>query len=381
MSSTSRTSSSARPRLLWADVAKGMCILLVVLHHVCAKQLALVVPSDMADLAWTWSEWSWRLKPVRMPVFFLVSGMFASGAIHRPWGAIRRKLVGPYYLYLVWLVLLTTFLTFETLVPANRPQTFEEIVSQLWLPSTSMWFLFAMAAYLFLARALRRVPPWLVVAAAAAFTASVSEFGITENNKVAVLSHFVYFAAGAYYPQLVRKVAEMRLPVTLLALAFWAALVGVEHTPLHLTAKVLLLSLIGLPFGLVLARKVADTRAGEPLAWLGQRTLQVYVLHLFLISGLAHVPMRMGEDPGLAGRTALVLWPVVAMVLVTGCCLLLHRLLVTCGLEVLFRAPDWLMEGRGKHAAAPHPVHHEVTDDEAGIPEVEAVLPEPEPRP
>lgn len=334
--------SSATARQPWADVAKGACILLVVLHHLVHKQLDLVVPLTHPHWQDAWASITWALKPIRMPLFFLISGMFAASAVHRPWAQVRRRVLTPAWLYVVWLLLLCGFYLVETTTPANRVHSWTELGPELLLPSTSMWFLYAMAAYLVLARLLRRVPPAVVVTVALAVSASVSLWGIDANNRVAVLSHFVYFAAGAHYPHVVRRVAAAHVRLLPLALAFAAAatLVGMLHVPLSF--KVVGLSALGLPLGLIAARRLTDTWAGQPLAWLGSRTLQVYVLHLIVIGALASLPTRMGPDPGPFEALAVVVWPLLGTLLVTAACLVVHRLLVGVGLGALFRAPVWL---------------------------------------
>ena len=59
---------------------------------------------------------------------------------------------------------------------------------------------------------------------------------------------------------------------------------------------VLVLSLVGVPMGVVAAVRLSRTVCSRPLAWLGQRTLQVYVLHLAVLAAVVHLPI--GTDVG-----------------------------------------------------------------------------------
>lgn len=329
-------------RQAWADVAKGACILLVVLHHLVHKQLDLVAPLGHAHWQDAWATLTWALKPVRMPLFFLVSGFFAAGAIHRPWAQVRRRVLTPAWLYAVWLVVLCGFYLVETTTPANRVTSLDELARQVLLPATSMWFLYAMTAYFLLARLLRGLPPVPTLATVAAVSASVSWWGLEGNNEIAYLSHFVYFAAGAWFPDVVRRVAGAGLSLRALGLAYAVATVVVMAAPLRLSASVLLLALLGIPLGLAIAQQISLTPAARPLAWLGQRTLQVYVLHLLVIGVLAQIPMRIGPDPGPFEVIAFAVYPLVATVAVTGACLLGHRALLASGMRWMFRGPAWL---------------------------------------
>src|SRR5690349_20157208 len=81
----------APQRTQWADVAKGVCILLVVLWHVIMKHYLeidwrLRLPSPGA-----WGTFGEQLLPLRMPVFFTISDMFAVAAVNRPWRVIGRS--------------------------------------------------------------------------------------------------------------------------------------------------------------------------------------------------------------------------------------------------------------------------------------------------
>jgi uncharacterized membrane protein YcfT len=329
-------------RQAWADVAKGACILLVVLHHLVHKQLDFVVPLGHEQWQDAWATATWALKPIRMPLFFLVSGFFAAGALQRPWADVRRRVLTPAWLYAVWLLVLSGFYLVETATPAHRVTTLEELARQVVLPATSMWFLYAMTAYFLLARLLRGLPPGPVLAVAAALSASVSWWGLEGNNEIAFLSHFVYFAAGAWFPAHVRRVAAAGLSLRALGLAYGAATTVVILAPMPLSASVLLLALLGVPLGIAVAERLSSTAAAGPLAWLGRRTLQVYVLHLIVIGVLAHVPMRIGPEPGPFEVLAFAAYPLVATVAVTGACLLAHRALLESGMRWLFRAPGWL---------------------------------------
>ncbi|HSX68419.1 acyltransferase family protein [Nocardioides sp.] len=334
--------SATSRREPWADVAKGTCILLVVLHHLVHKQLDLVAPLGHPHWQDIWASVTWALKPVRMPLFFLVSGFFAAGAIHRPWAQVRRRVLTPAWLYVVWLGVLSGFYLLETTTPANRITSIEELARQLVLPATSMWFLYAMTAYFLLARLLRKLPPGPVLAVAAGLSASVSWWGLEGNNEIAFLSHFVYFAAGAWFPDAVRRVAAADLSLRAVGLVYAAATVVVLVAPLRLSASVVLLALLGVPLGIAVAQRLSGTAAAGPLAWLGQRTLQVYVLHLLVIGVLAHIPMRIGPDPGPSEVIAFATYPLLATVAVTGACLVLHRALLGAGMRWMFRAPAWL---------------------------------------
>jgi hypothetical protein len=188
------------------------------------------------------------------------------------------------------------------------------------------------------------VPPPVVLGAAAALAAATSWMPLDETNRVAVLAHFGYFAFGAYYPHLVRRLASLRLPLLALLPVYVALIVALDAAGARHSVTVLVLSLVGVPMGVVAAVRLSGTAGSRSLAWLGQRTLQVYVLHMAVLAVVAHLPI--GTDLGWAPATVLVTvaYPALMTVAIALVCLGLHRVLVRRGLGFLFAAPAALMD-------------------------------------
>src|SRR5262245_41932545 len=105
----------ARParRLDWADVAKGACIVLVVLWHVIMKHYLRIGWHVSSPLPGAWGRASELLLPLRMPLFFAISGYFGAAAVGRPWRVLGRTKVAKFlYLYVLWLCVHTALLAF-----------------------------------------------------------------------------------------------------------------------------------------------------------------------------------------------------------------------------------------------------------------------------
>jgi uncharacterized membrane protein YcfT len=325
-------------RLAWLDVAKGACILLVVLHHVVAKYLGTLLPLELQGVAEAWIGVSIALKPLRMPVFFVISGFFAAGAIHRPWRQVARRATSPYYLYVVWLLVYAVVYRVETTTDANRTDDLADLVSELLWAETSMWFLYALAVYFTLAKVLRRLPPAVVLAAATALALWSGWSGIEYNNKVSVLSHFVYFALGAHVPAAVRWCGERSGSfVARCAAAYVVVFMVLQTTGLPWSVTLVGASLVGLPAGLgAMAHVARADRIGAGLAWLGRRTLRIYVLHFAVIAAVYHLPLMM-RGTGLGGLVLAAVLPLLLTAAVTGGCLFVYELMVVHGGQHLFR--------------------------------------------
>lgn len=90
-------------RLAWADTAKGLLIILVVFWHVVLKSYLTIDWRIGLPIPGAWGLISDLAYPVRMPLFFLISGCFAANAVARPWAAVLRGRVLRFlYLYLLW---------------------------------------------------------------------------------------------------------------------------------------------------------------------------------------------------------------------------------------------------------------------------------------
>ncbi len=241
---------STRTRLVWPDVAKGACILLVVLHHVIVKDFQFLLLPPLQIEGTFWHDVTYALKPVRMPLFFVVSGFFASRAVARPWPDAVRRIRGGYYLYVVWLAVMAVVYALEPDIPANRVTSPADFVGELLWAASSLWFLYALVAYYLVARLVRGLNPFAVVAAASLLSMSVFLLSIEENNRAAVLSHLVYYLVGALLPQAVRWVAERGLPLGPLTLGYVVTALLALHSPLPWTVTAFVASVAGIPLGI-----------------------------------------------------------------------------------------------------------------------------------
>lgn len=330
---------STPPRLLWPDVAKGVCILLVVLHHVSTKHYAPLVADGLGPFEDLWVGLSSALKPVRMPLFFLVSGFFAAAVVRRDWTDVRARVVRLFYVYVVWLIVLWGVFTLEVTLPTNRTQGWWELLLDVLYASTGLWFLYALALYTVLATALR-LRPGVVVAVATSVSLLSSFLPLEETNRVSVLFHFTFFALGAYAPDLVGRVAAAGLSLRGLVAAY--ACLSLLLAPLDppRSIELVLLSVVGLPVGITAAVELSRVaRVAEPLAWLGRRTLPVYVLHMVVIAVVQHSGVVLGEGRTAASFALTAAYPLLATALVVAVCLAAHTLAVRHGLGFLFALP------------------------------------------
>jgi uncharacterized membrane protein YcfT len=350
----------------WADAVKGLLIVLVVLWHVVMKsalqvdwQLGLPVPGAWglaADLVW----------PFLMPLFVLVSGVFAAGALARPWAAVLRPRVLRFvWLYLLWSLIHTAALWALPEFPTLVPRSVAEFVEAVTISPMSTWYLYALVLYFVVAKALRRVPTVLVVGGAAALSVIVSS-GLVEvvSNRGQLLGDLVFFVLGASLAPWLRRVVPGARPRVVLGLL---ALYGVGFAVVRTTGSEtvpgawLALSLLGSSAVLASSPWLARLRGvGPVLVRLGRRSLPIYLLHMPLLAPVDHLlaePLS-GARVG-AKLVAAATLPVVLTATLVVACLVVDRLAARDGLGWLWDLPGRrpsrpadLDEGRSGAAAA-----------------------------
>jgi uncharacterized membrane protein YcfT len=337
-------------RLAWPDLAKGVCITLVVLWHVTSKAL-VPLPDAGGTATALWSSASVLLTPLRMPLFFAVSGYFAARAVRHPWRAVARgRIARPYYLHAVWLTVHTAVLAVAPLRTESAGSV-TEFLGLLVLDVSNLWYLYALALYFVLARAGSRWP-FATLAAAALVSAAVLVLEPPSwGNSSSLLQNAAFFLLGAYFPGAIDATARRARPATALAgcLAFAAAsgavhLVDAERVPLVGPG----VALLGVWAGVTTAVVASRWRATGPLRRLGRLTLPVYVMHMPLLAGAVAALKLSGVQPG---GWLLATGPAVATGALIATCLLVHRLLRLVGASFLFDLPG-PGASAGRHAVA-----------------------------
>ncbi len=344
-------------RTAWVDVAKGISIVLVALHHVVIEA---VVQGWVPDVA---HEVSSTLGTLRMPLFFLASGIFATRTLAGGWGRLlERRVLFFAWLYVLWLVI--RYLWFGLVghgIDLGAWASPWATVRQLWLPASGLWFLYALALYSLIGRATRAVPPAARVAAAAVLSALVGS-GVVPVESYAWRSmalNLVFFLVGADASGAIRRraAAFSRRTAAGVALGGTVAFVALtlalrEPDIAGVPGARLLTSIVALTAGVAFAVALAGTWAGRGPEWLGTRTLEVYLIHALLLVPFAMLVALV--HPG-AWNVAVGL----AMVLVTTVVVVAGSFAVARGLRSVgggwVFAPPWHARGLALTSSATRP--------------------------
>jgi len=350
------TDATPPGRFDWVDAAKGFCMVLVVLLHV-AGWYEVEVNEGEPTL---WFGVSETFAPLRMPLFFFISGFLAGPSLMRTLAGTRRKTIGLFFVFTIWTLLFVSRL----FLPAARggedaPSGWDVLLSVL-LP-TSFWYLWALPVFFLLAwlcvRLLGRfrawaLAPFAVLAIVAPLidpaTAHLLEAPLGRTELGSVAANLVWFYAGVCGgPLWMRIMTRARWWKVGVASAVYAALFALASTTDTLSELKFFLAPAALyaAAGMVALLNMNGRLMGA-LRRIGQLTLPVYIFHIFAISVLSAV-VKLGGITGMihSGPWSVILPPVLAAVILIAS-RLLGQLILGSRASWLLSAPDWLVGAR-----------------------------------
>jgi len=346
--SESATKGTATPRLAWIDMARGFCVIAVVLLHVGLFHVFPLSPdSHGRPLARAWVLFNTAiLADLRMPLLLLLSGYLARTKVREglDYARTRIAIATNLHLYLVWT--LVFFALGVLFFPSMGDSPYEGrswpglLASLLYPQSGPLWFVYVLFVSLAVLAATRRVPVPIVLGGF--FVVGWIAMAITHD--AAGMPRAIFYAAGALLGEQLVALTDSRL-ATVVALVGYAGLTlvvemvdGVLAYP-AVVAGGLCAAVAFLAIAKIVAR-VPFLRV--PGAWVGRRTLGIYVLHWPLVALLTWVGMVRPEwfRPWLTSELADVVYPVLATAVVIAVCMGLEKLLKAVGLGALFDPPQ-----------------------------------------
>ncbi|MCM2972549.1 acyltransferase family protein [Larsenimonas suaedae] len=348
---TLHTTASPPPaRIAWIDAAKGACIFMVILWHVATGAFNEAIYNDLPlDVYWT--GLLTLFQPLRMPLFFVISGFLAHSAItRRPWGqSLTSRILMLGWLYILWASILLIYRTW--LVGAFAPEQLEiaitgpiDYLAHLLLADNTIWYLYALVIYFTLCKALKAQPVVLLGGLFLLYLGADRLTDITNFSKL--IGYGFFYAAGCFgKPWIERFYADVnvkRLLGTLIVLPI-VMLTGRQFDLFYHPVTQFLMSCLMVSVSIDMLSLLLKRWS---LGWfqaLGKQTLPVYVLHMLLIYPMALAFSTLAVDTQ-QGTLLFASLPLLLGFAVLGLSLGIYHVLNRGPMKALFDLPKLSMQ-------------------------------------
>ncbi|MGH6760576.1 MAG: acyltransferase family protein [Phyllobacterium sp.] len=201
MSKQEVIADAASARVDWVDIAKGICIIFVVMMH-----STLGVGKATGETGWMHVVVAFA-QPFRMPDFFLISGLFLGLVIERPWRRYAdRKIVHFLYFYVLWLTIQFVFKAPGIASEGGIMAVVREYLLAFIEPFGTLWFIYILPVFFVVTRLLRPVPVWAVFIMAAALEILPIHTGWLMIDEFC--SRYVYFFIGYAFAPAIFSLAK-----------------------------------------------------------------------------------------------------------------------------------------------------------------------------
>jgi fucose 4-O-acetylase-like acetyltransferase len=278
-----------RARITWVDYAKGVGILLVVFGHTLRGLHSSRIIADSSSFH---SVDSW-IYSFHMPLFFLLSGLFAERRVERSAGVfLQDKLATIAYPYLIWSTL-QTLMQFAVSGYTNSQTSLYDLARILINPVMQFWFLYALFLISLIYYVLRRcgLGPLGVLSAFAVFWSSRQWMPLIPWWPLRVTRiNGIYYSLGSVIDhhggteRIERASTAALAAIVFLGYGIVTASVWRAQDPILLTD--LAVTLCGIAASVALAVLLSRARGLDLIRVLGTYSLEIYVAHTIASAGI-----------------------------------------------------------------------------------------------
>ena len=305
--------SRSTERHHWVEIAKGLCIVLVILMH---ATLGLEAILDERGFLHPVADFA---QPFRMPTFFALSGLFLASALRASWRSfLDRRVLHYLYFYGVWLLIEGGSKVPYRAAEGRLLELFKQLAIALVEPFSTLWFLYALAIFAIVTRLLQRVPGSIVFLGAIFLSLADVKTGWHIFDVCCML--YCYFYAGYLFSKEILAAGaamQRRLFAALAVTIAWACVTGVAafsdslipNAPVLASDPVIHLALgfIGVIGVAAVSTLLARSSAGPVLTYIGKRSLVVYLAAFFPIAIVREIIVRTGGADFDVGLSCLIL--------------------------------------------------------------------------
>ncbi|ABS63249.1 acyltransferase 3 [Parvibaculum lavamentivorans DS-1] len=324
------TSVVSKQRIDWIDAVKGLTIILVVMEHT-----TFGVSNAIGQMPAIFGAIAEFAKPFRMPLFFLVAGLFAYKALY---GDLRKfidgKVVHFAYFYVLWSVIQIGI----KMIPHSGAWnvTYVDLLMIPIQPFAVLWFIYSLAMFFVAMRLLRDARPAFVFFFALALYFTRLDTGWMLLDEFAW--RFIWFVTGVYGAKQIFQLADWArvYPAKAAGLAMLMLVCVSTVVFSHLVdirAVELLMGFAGAGSAIVLVSLLANRGLAGPLAYVGQHSLQIF-LSFFLPMAVMRIGLtRLGLENG-------DLITLISVIVAVATPILAFRLIEKTPFDFLYNRPD-----------------------------------------
>lgn len=320
-------------RMPWIDALKGISIVLVVFYHVIIFNYNIPFKLELYNRTIFDSAnyfFAYRFIPLRMPLFFLISGFLASNAIfNKNWGQVFHSKIGIcLYMFVLWCILQNFFfhIVGNDAPTGVNPLTMHasllvDFFEAMIVGRSPLWYLYALAIFFSCSKFLKKYPLWLFTGA---FILNVFVFFEAPPFPFKNMSYcFLFFITGVFFGKTIFIFLQnSTLKHNLIGLSVCVASLAATNLIFDFRFR-LLESVFGIYVMSVFV--INWYKLGGALKifeFIGRNTLPIYVIHPLIIELITLVVV-----PSLTGFAFIndnnhILFSAFAPFLLTALCLL-----------------------------------------------------------
>ena len=321
-------------RVDWVDYAKGICIVLVVMMHSTLGVEKAVGEPGMLN---AFIEWA---RPFRMPDFFLISGLFLARRINVPWrNYLDNKFLHFAYFYILWMTIQFALKGYGIAKADGLPGLIASYSLGFVQPFGTLWFIYLLAIFFVVTKALVKVPPLLVFGVAALLQIATIHTGWLVIDEFA--ERYVFFFSGYWLAAHVFAATTIMGKRNLFALMAMLYIWATGHSLAMVTGfsevpgMGLVLGFAGAGAVITTAIILARTEALSGLRYCGQNSIVIYLAFFLPMAAVRTLGLKF--YPGINTDVLSVLTTAVAVVAALG----LFWLVRKTPLSFLFKRPSW----------------------------------------
>lgn len=263
-------------RIAWLDIGRGSSILLVIFFH---ASMLIQDTGNLHPVHWIINDF---FAPIRMPLFFTISGVLGAKALKAGWPQIvEKRVLLLWYVYILWAAIA---MVMEFII--GNKASFGDLASMAIWPSSTLWYLWVLGLYFVVARVFtgRMQLPVLFLATVTSVLAESKYFEIASLEHFKAIVYAPFFLGGAWYGHALLRMLTRPWITFIVAASSFALLFFMLRWNILPPGVGVAASVFGLTSGMAGSILLGRVRwVGSALAYFGRNTLPVYVSHFLLL--------------------------------------------------------------------------------------------------